>query len=121
MATFSASRWKALIDKAVLHTQSLWYQLTLLTSSSVPGKALFDVSLQNCIFCPFWCLMHLRKNNWSTLRCPYDQILDIYFLTFSYTIGLSKNTTQVQNLITISTANHIKNNKNFGSYSRAFF
>jgi len=49
-------------------------------------------------------------NDWNifVFKCPYDQILDIL-----------KNTTQVEIITAISTAIHIKNNKNFGSYIHA--
>ena len=38
-----------------------------------------------------------------SLKCHYDQILDIHFFTFSYTIGLSRYLAKFQSITDITT------------------
>jgi len=47
------------------------------------------------------CLLLLAKSvnsvfrNWSSLKCHWDQIVDIHFFTFSYTKSLSERSCQI--------------------------
>ena len=67
--------------------------VTLELVCSLINKKIIDLKMSECR-CPllkpemndtlFCCLACIRP-----LKCYYDQILDIHFFTFSYTIGLS--------------------------------